>query len=92
MGWLSLGHEAFIVFCDNEGKETRETMLRAGIKELRPWLVWLIGFYIVWFLIVLQGAIGRHWSSIGRSRLRWRWVPMRLALPQWAGERSGFRC
>ena len=48
-------------FCDNEGKETRETMLRAGIKELRPWLVWLIGFYIVWFLIVLQGG---YWQTL----------------------------
>jgi len=36
-------------------------MLSAGIKGLRPWLVWLIGFYVVWFLIVLQGD---HWQTL----------------------------
>jgi uncharacterized membrane protein YfcA len=32
-----------------------------GIKELSPWLVWLVGFYAVWFLVVWTGD---HWQPL----------------------------
>ena len=32
-----------------------------GIKELGPWLVWLVGFYAVWFLVVWTGD---HWQPL----------------------------
>jgi uncharacterized membrane protein YfcA len=36
-------------------------MSRMGIKELSPWLVWLVGFYAVWFLVVWTGD---HWQPL----------------------------
>jgi len=36
-------------------------MSRMGIKELGPWLVWLVGFYAVWFLVVWTGD---HWQPL----------------------------
>jgi len=36
-------------------------MSRSGIKELRPWLVWLVGFYAVWFSVIWTG---NHWATL----------------------------
>ncbi len=36
-------------------------MPKSGIKELRPWLVWLAGFYAVWISIVF---VGSHWQVL----------------------------
>lgn len=36
-------------------------MLKSSIKDLRPWLVWLVGFYGIWLLIVVQGD---HWMTL----------------------------
>ena len=36
-------------------------MPKSRIKELRPWLVWLAGFYVVWISIVI---VGNHWQLL----------------------------
>lgn len=36
-------------------------MLRSRIKELRLWLIWLLGFYAVWLSIVF---VGNHWQTL----------------------------
>ena len=36
-------------------------MPKSRIKELRPWLVWLAGFYAVWISIVF---VGNHWQTL----------------------------
>ncbi len=36
-------------------------MSRSGIKALRPWLIWLVGFYAVWLSILW---VGDHWQTL----------------------------
>jgi len=37
-------------------------MVSSGWKSLRPWLLWLAGFYGIWIGVVL---LGNHWQTLG---------------------------
>ncbi len=46
---------------NSEGVFSRKVMPDSASKELRPWFVWLVVFYVVWLGIVLQGD---HWQTL----------------------------
>ena len=67
-------------------------MPKSRIKELRPWLVWLAGFYAVWISIVF---VGNHWQTLVEH---WG-IALTMAIGSYAagstpmgGERLAFWC